>query len=425
MQLDCKKYERWDIMIKRYIESSIADAIKHFPIVLLTGPRQIGKSTILYHSFAINGYSYVSLDDQLELMMAKSDPKSFLDIHPYPLIIDEAQKAPELFVEIERIVNISRLERGNLNSNGMYILSGSQRKKLLDESEESLSGRVGILDMSNLSLNEIYSLENSLFEIDISKCSIKAKRYYLNDRKAFDYIVRGFFPVLYDDEKLSTQMFYSSYLTTYLEKDLRDILTVSDEFKFINFLRLLASNTGEELIYDNYAKQVGIATNTVKTWVAALVKTAIIYLVQPYNEESIVKRIVKRPKMYFFDTGLAAYLCGIDSSETLERSFLKGRFFETFVFNEIRKSFMNCGIMQNLFYYRDTDQNEIDLVLVRNGKLSCIEIKSGQNFNASSTKGFKKLEASKLEHGKNAIICTADKISIISDGTLILPISSI
>ena len=198
-------------MIKRYIESSIADAIKHFPIVLLTGPRQIGKSTILYHSFATNGYSYVSLDDQLELMMAKSDPKSFLDIHPYPLIIDEAQKAPELFVEIERIVNISRLERGNLNSNGMYILSGSQRKKLLDESEESLSGRVGILDMSNLSLNEIYSLENSLFEIDISKCSTKAKRYYLNDRKAFDYIVRGFFPVLYDDEKLSTQMFYSSY----------------------------------------------------------------------------------------------------------------------------------------------------------------------------------------------------------------------
>lgn len=133
MQLDCKKYERWNIMIKRYIESSIADAIKHFPIVLLTGPRQIGKSTILYHSFATNGYSYVSLDDQLELIMAKSDLKSFLDIDPYPLIIDEAQKAPELFVEIERIVIISRLERGNLNSNGMYILSGSQRKKLLGQ----------------------------------------------------------------------------------------------------------------------------------------------------------------------------------------------------------------------------------------------------------------------------------------------------
>lgn len=412
-------------MIKRFIQSSIEEAIMHFPVVLLTGPRQIGKSTILYNSFLAKGFGYVSLDDSLELMMAKSDPKSFLDVHKIPLIIDEAQKAPELFKEIEHIVNKSRLENGNLKSNGMYILSGSQRKKLLDESEESLSGRVGILDMSNLSLNEILGLENSLFEIDLIKCANKSQRYYLNDEKAFEYIVRGFFPVLYDDINLKSQLFYSSYITTYLEKDLRDILNINDEFKFLSFLRLLASNTGEELVYDNYSKQVGVSTNTIKSWIAALVKTAVIYLVQPYNEESIVKRVVKRPKMYFFDTGLAAYLCGVDSAETLERSFLKGRFFETFVFNEIRKSFMNSGIMQELYYYRDSEQNEVDLILIRNGRISCVEIKSGQNFNASSTKGFKKLEASKLEHAKNAIICTADKVSILNDGTLLLPISSI
>ncbi len=412
-------------MIKRFIQSSIEEAIMHFPVVLLTGPRQIGKSTILYNSFLAKGFNYVSLDDSLELMMAKSDPKSFLDVHKLPLIIDEAQKAPELFKEIEHIVNKSRLENGNLKSNGMYILSGSQRKKLLDESEESLSGRVGILDMSNLSLNEILGMENSLFEIDLIKCANKSQRYYLNDKKAFEYIVRGFFPVLYDDINLKSQLFYSSYITTYLEKDLRDILNINDEFKFLSFLRLLASNTGEELVYDNYSKQVGVSTNTIKSWIAALVKTAVIYLVQPYNEESIVKRVVKRPKMYFFDTGLAAYLCGVDSAETLERSFLKGRFFETFVFNEIRKSFMNSGIMQELYYYRDNEQNEVDLILIRNGKISCVEIKSGQNFNASSTKGFKKLEASKLEHAKNAIICTADKVSILNDGTLLLPISSI
>lgn len=412
-------------MIKRFIQSSIEEAIMHFPVVLLTGPRQIGKSTILYNSFLAKGFNYVSLDDSLELMMAKSDPKSFLDVHKIPLIIDEAQKAPELFKEIEHIVNKSRLENGNLKSNGMYILSGSQRKKLLDESEESLSGRVGILDMSNLSLNEILGMENSLFEIDLIKCANKSQRYYLNDEKAFEYIVRGFFPVLYDDINLKSQLFYSSYITTYLEKDLRDILNINDEFKFLSFLRLLASNTGEELVYDNYSKQVGVSTNTIKSWIAALVKTAVIYLVQPYNEESIVKRVVKRPKMYFFDTGLAAYLCGVDSAETLERSFLKGRFFETFVFNEIRKSFMNSGIMQELYYYRDSEQNEVDLILIRNGRISCVEIKSGQNFNASSTKGFKKLEASKLEHDKNAIICTADKVSILNDGTLLLPISSI
>lgn len=412
-------------MIKRFIQSSIEEAIMHFPVVLLTGPRQIGKSTILYNSFLAKGFNYVSLDDSLELMMAKSDPKSFLDVHKIPLIIDEAQKAPELFKEIEHIVNKSRLENGNLKSNGMYILSGSQRKKLLDESEESLSGRVGILDMSNLSLNEILGMENSLFEIDLIKCANKSQRYYLNDKKAFEYIVRGFFPVLYDDINLKSQLFYSSYITTYLEKDLRDILNINDEFKFLNFLRLLASNTGEELIYDNYSKQVSVSTNTIKSWIAALVKTAVIYLVQPYNEESIVKRVVKRPKMYFFDTGLAAYLCGVDSAETLERSFLKGRFFETFIINEIRKSFMNSGIMQELYYYRDSEQNEVDLILIRNGEISCVEIKSGQNFNASSTKGFKKLEASKLEHAKNAIICTVDKVSILNDGTLLLPISSI
>lgn len=412
-------------MIKRFIQSSIEEAIMHFPVVLLTGPRQIGKSTILYNSFLAKGFNYVSLDDSLELMMAKSDPKSFLSVHKVPLIIDEAQKAPELFKEIEHIVNKSRLENGNLKSNGMYILSGSQRKKLLDESEESLSGRVGILDMSNLSLNEILGLENSLFEIDLIKCANKSQRYYLNDEKAFEYIVRGFFPVLYDDINLKSQLFYSSYITTYLEKDLRDILNINDEFKFLSFLRLLASNTGEELVYDNYSKQVGVSTNTIKSWIAALVKTAVIYLVQPYNEESIVKRVVKRPKMYFFDTGLAAYLCGVDSAETLERSFLKGRFFETFIFNEIRKSFMNSGIMQELYYYRDNEQNKVDLILIKNGRISCVEIKSGQNFNASSTKGFKKLEASKLEHAKNAIICTSDKISILNDGTLLLPISSI
>lgn len=224
---------------------------------------------------------------------------------------------------------------------------------------------------------------------------------------------------------MKASLFYSSYLTTYLEKDLKELISVNDETKFINFMKILASNTGEELIYDNYAKNVGVSTNTIKAWISVLIKTGIIYLVEPYNEESIVKRVVKRPKMYFFDTGLAAYLCGIDSPETLQRSFLKGRFFETFIFNEIRKSYMNAGQMQSLYYYRDTDQNEVDLILLKNGFLSCIEIKAGQTFNASNTKSFRKLQNTKYEKGKNAIICTADKISIISDGTFLLPICSI
>lgn len=210
-----------------------------------------------------------------------------------------------------------------------------------------------------------------------------------------------------------------------MQKDLKELTNVNDESKFINFLRLLASNTGEELVYDNYAKQVGVAVNTIKSWTSTLTKTGIIYLVNPYNEESIVKRIVKRPKMYFFDTGLAAYLCGIDSAKTLQNSFLKGRFFETFIFNEIRKSYMNSGISQELYYYRDADQNEVDLVLVKDGVLSCLEIKTGQNFNLSATKAFKKLDKTKLSKGNNAIICTTDKVSLLDDKTFLLPVSTI
>lgn len=224
---------------------------------------------------------------------------------------------------------------------------------------------------------------------------------------------------------MPTQIFYSSYLTTFIERDLKDLISLNDETGFLNFLRLLASNTGEELIYDNYAKAVGVSLNTIKSWINVLSESGIIYLVAPYNEESLVKRVVKRPKMYFFDTGLAAYLCGIDSPSTLQKSFLKGRFFETFVFNEIRKSFINAGIKQELFYYRDFDQNEVDLILLRDGVLSCIEIKAGTNFNASYTKAFSKLSSTKYIKGGNAIICTGDRVSVLNDGTYVLPVSSI
>jgi len=412
-------------MINRFIVKSISETLKHFPVVLLTGPRQIGKSTIVYSQFVNKGYSYVSLDDPLELNVAQINPRGFLQSHPYPLIIDEAQKAPQLFVEIERIVNKSRLEVGNKESNGMYILSGSNRKQLLAESQESLSGRVAILDMSNLSLNEILNKDNNPFAINYENSNVRSNRYYVSETEAFKYIVRGFFPALYDDLGINTQTYYSSYITTYLEKDLKEILNITNQQKFISFLRILASNTGQELIYENYAKQVGVVLNTIKVWVDSLVKTGIIYLVESYNEESVVKRIVKRPKLYFFDTGLACYLCGIDSAYTLQNSFLNGRFFETFVVNEIRKTYLNAGLIQNLYYYRDSDQNEIDLILINDGKLSCIEIKSGHSANVSMIKSFKKLNETKLLHGTNAVICTSDKVSYLNENTLVLPIAAI
>lgn len=412
-------------MIQRNIVATIKEAISHYPITLLTGPRQVGKSTLLYNYLRPEGYDYVSLDDSLALSLARKDPRTFLQLHKTPLIIDEIQKAPELFPELERIVNESRLKKGNDLSNGLYVLSGSQRESLLRNSKESLSGRVAILEMSNLSLNEIHQRKSEPFVVDAKRAYSRSKDFSIDEATALQLIVRGCFPVLYQDQGVKQDLFYSSYVTTYLEKDLKELLSIRDELAFVHFLQILASNTGEELIYDNYAKQIGVMTNTIKAWISVLVKTGIIYLVEPYNETSVVKRVVKRPKMYFFDTGLACYLCGIDSAETLQRSFLKGRLFETFVFNEIKKSYVENGLEQKLYYYRDSEQYEIDMVLLREGTLSCVEIKMGQSFHRNYQKAFKKLEKTKYERGKDAIICTCDQLSIEEDGTYLFPVSSI
>lgn len=412
-------------MINRHIESVINNAIQHFPCVMLTGPRQVGKSTLLRNIYEGHPYSYVSLDDTLEMNLADSDPRLFLQRHPYPVIIDEAQKAPGLFVELERVINDVRSKKGNKAAAGMFIISGSTRHDLMDRAEESLAGRVGIISMDSLSISEIADDKNVAFLSDDQLSSIrKAQELYPGD-KIFEIIASGNLPQLFDDPDTDKNIFFSSYISTYMEKDLENFVAIQDENTFINFLRLLASNTGEELIYDNYAKAIGIAATTVKIWVSALEKTGIITLIQPYYEQSITKRIVKRPKMYFFDTGLAMYLCGIESSDTLQRSFLKGRMFETFAVNEIMKSFHNAGIYQPLYYYRDNNQNEIDLVFVRDGNLHCVEVKAGTTFKDNADKSFKQLNETAYTRGRNAIVCTADRLSAMKSGTLIVPVTSV
>lgn len=406
-------------MIYRHIDEYIDDCVNHYPVTLLSGPRQIGKSTLIFNKYINKGFKYVELSDLTLRAFAKNDPKGFLEAYEAPLIIDEAQKAPELFPEIEKIVNKARLEKGNKEANGMYILSGSERKKLLERSRESLAGRVALVDMSNLSMNEILIRENRVFDINFSEIIKRNKNYEVND--IYDYIFRGFFPALYDDLTQKENTFYRSYIATYLEKDLKDLIDVNDEVKFLNFLKVLASNTGQELIYENYSKIIGAATNTIKSWVNALVISNIIYLLEPYNEESIVKRIVKRPKLYFFDTGLVCYLCDIDSKETLKKHFLKGRIFETFIMNEIKKTYINAGISKEFYYYRDTNQNEIDLILINKGSLSCVEIKAGDNFGDSDVKAFKIMNDTRLERGKDCIISGGNDITSLKNNVYIFP----
>lgn len=412
-------------MIERHITKAIDFAIEHFPCTVLTGPRQVGKTTLLDKKYRTKGFSYVTLDNSADRLLAKNDPKSFLELHPCPLIIDEAQKAVELFPELEHLINEKRRLEGNDSANGMYILSGSSRRDLLEKAKESLAGRAAILDMSSLSINEIYDRENTPFVPNVSIFSKKLKQKVLSQDEILKLIVKGQLPALYDDQTLQSPIFYSSYIDTYLDKDIKEQIEIKDELKFYNLLTLVASLTGQELVYENLAKQVGVSANTIKSWISIMSKTGVIYLLQPYYEESWTKRVVKRPKIYFFDTGVACHLLGIDSKETLEKSFLKGHLFETLVVNEIRKTYMNDGEKIKIFYYRDSNQNEVDFVLIRNGTIYCFDAKFGKEFNLGDVSSFKELNDTKYEKGKGAIICTSEQISALSEKVLVVPISAI
>jgi len=412
-------------MIERHIKKVIDYCIAHFPCTILTGPRQVGKSTLLSKKYDGKGFSYVTLDNTADRMLARNDPKTFLAIHPYPLIIDEAQKATQLFEEIEFIINEKRRLEGNAAANGMYILSGSSRKDLLARAKESLAGRAALLDMAPLSLSEIYQRDNVPFVSDPAVFSKRIHDFSLSQDELLDLIVKGQMPELYADEGLRGPVFYSSFVSTYLEKDVKDEIELKDESRFYNLIILVASLTGQELNYDNLAKQIGVSAPTIKAWISILAKTGIVHLLQPYYEESWTKRVVKSPKIYFFDTGIACYLLGIDSKETLSKSFLKGRLFETFVVNEIRKTYENDGDKTNFYYYRDYSQNEVDIVFVKKGKLYAIECKFGEKFGLSDVSGFKELADTKYEKAKASVICSSENISALSDDILVIPVKAI
>lgn len=413
------------IMIERHIKEVIDYSLKHFPCVVLTGPRQVGKTTLLTEKYEGRGFSYVTLDNTPDRLLAQNDPKTFLSIHPYPLIIDEAQKATQLFEEIEYIINEKRRHEGNDAANGMFILSGSSRIDLLEKAKESLAGRVAFLDMSPLSLSEIYGRDNLPFIPDPKILSKRINNISLNQDELLGLIVKGQMPELYADKGIRGSIFYSSFISTYLDKDIRAEIDLKDESKFYNLIVLLASLTGQELNYDSLSKQVGVTATTIKSWVSVMAKTGIVHLLQPYYEESWTKRIVKSPKIYFFDTGIASYLLGIDSKETLSKSFLKGRLFETFVVNEIRKTYDNAGDKTNFFYYRDYNQNEIDIVFVKKGTIYPIECKFGETHKLSEVSGFKELKNTHYSLAKASIVCSSESISALSENVLIIPVKSI
>lgn len=409
-------------MINRTIKKVLLNNINSYPITLVTGARQIGKSTLCYELTDEYNYNYVSLDDIDDRSEAINDPKFFLSKHKPPLIIDEVQYAPMLFECIEAIVNKKRLEAGD--ANGMYVLTGSQKFKLMKSVTESMAGRVGVINMSPLSFNEVIGRKEIPFKVDL-ETAFDRSNYKITTDELFKTITKGFYPELYRNPNLNVNSFYSNYVSTYIDKDVSDAIEVKNKLLFHKLMQILASLTGEELVYDNLAKQIGVDKKTIMNWISVLEASNIIYLLQPYYENSLTKRVVKRPKIYFKDTGLACHLAKLGDPESLAVSHFSGHFVETYVINEIIKSYENTETYAEFYYYRDNEQNEVDLIIQSSGRLTLIEIKSGMNFNNNSIKGFKALNDSNYIIDTSCVICLNESIYKINDNVYALPITVI
>ena len=400
--------------IKRTSEDVIKNLSKQFKVVLVTGARQVGKSTLLKH--CDENRNYVSLDDLSERELAINEPKLFLETHKAPLIIDEIQYAPELLSYIKLIVDKS-------DKKGQYWLTGSQQFHLMKNVSESLAGRVGILDLMGLSLAELSQTPNNEpFFPDLEYIEERRenhKNYSTSD--IFKIIYNGSFPALNNqDEFQDRNAFYSAYIRTYIERDIRDLSSISNEMKFLNFIRVVAARTGQVLKYSELANAVDISEPTAKTWLSVLVSSNIVYLLEPYYR-NITKRMTKMPKIYFLDTGLCSYLTGWSSPEVIEKGAMNGAFFETFVVSEILKSYRHNGERPLIYWYRDTQQKEIDLLIERDGKLHPIEIKLTSNPNKSMLKHFNILD----NQGYGGLICMRESDIPLTEDVSAIPISYI
>lgn len=397
---------------QRTLSSVIEKATKSFKVVLITGPRQVGKST-LFEKLMEPGRTKVSLDDFDVLTLAKQDPNLFFQTYKPPLLIDEVQKAPELLVQIKKIVDAT-------DEKGLFWLTGSQKFTLMKNVSESLTGRVAVLDLQGLSQSE--KLNNPDRGIFVPDMPLQTKRPIWSAKETFKVIHTGSYPQLFDGIT-DWELYYKSYVDTYLMRDVKDIVQLGNELTFLRFLKVLAPLTAQQLNYANLARNIDVAPNTVKNWVNILQALGIIYLLQPYFENNIGKRLVKSPKVYFMDTGLCAYLCAIKTSDALMESYLSGEFVETYAVSEIIKSYIHNGKTPNIYYCRTLNQEEIDVVIEQNDKVYPIEIKQTATPNISMAKNFKLVDEQKK--GIGCILCLSEKFIPINKDLYVIPISYI
>ena len=405
--------------ISRTMEQVVLKTSRQYPVVMVCGQRQTGKSTMLSHLKEDNRV-YVSFDKAETRALAKNDPALFFEIYGHKLLIDEFQREPSILLEIKNIVDNAAYN--GENPNGMFWLTGSQKFKMMKNISESLAGRVAVLTMLPMSEREIEGKEEIPFSSDIE--TLKTKEYEKKTQKeVFDTIFRGGMPKIVTEPELDRDLYYSSYIDTYIARDVSELEHVGKLDDFRTLLTYLAANTSHELVYDNISKDMGISAPTIKEWVTILERSGIIYILRPYYN-NISKRLVKTPKCYFLDTGLAAYLTSWPTAETLMNGNASGAFFETYVVGEILKSFYNWGKEPPLYYYRDVDRKEVDLLMVKEGKLYPMEIKKAKN-PSSPDRNFSVLKNLGLEVMPGLILSMADEFFPINREEWLCPIGKI
>lgn len=399
--------------IRRAAEKTAWEMAKHFPVLLVTGPRQVGKTTML-QNIAEKGRRYISLDDPVARNLAVSDPGLFLQRYQPPVIIDEIQYAPQLLPYIKLYVDEHKTK-------GDFWLTGSQVFYLMKGVSESLAGRVGIINMRGLSYSEIIGAESAAFKMDRETLLLKAtRRPALQLANLFNLILKGSMPALYADEQ-ELEPFFASYMQTYLQRDVKDLTQVGDEMIFFRFVTCLAARTGQLLNLSDVARDTGISQPTAKQWLSILVSSGLVYLLEPYYN-NILKRLIKTPKLYFLDTGLCAYLTRWITAESLEAGAMSGAFFETWVVAEIVKSYYNAGQRPPLYFYRDKDQQEVDVLIQANNILYPLEIKKSVNPGPQAGRHFKTLAKTKQPIGTGGIICLYSDLLPLDRNNWLVPV---
>lgn len=399
-------------MKKRTLLPYIKNASENFPVVLVSGPRQVGKTTI-FDLAAGRERKKVSLDDENAMLLATSDPVAFFEQFSPPVLIDEVQYAPQLFKQIKILSD-------RLKKNGLFWLTGSQVFSMMKNVSETLAGRIAILNLQGFSQSEIS--DNPDTKPFVPKIMPEREGYRLTVKSAFENIWRGSFPRLLTSPEMNWNMFYSSYIKTYLERDVRQILNISQERTFYLFLKVLAARTAQLVNYNDIARDLDISAKTVKAWISILETSGIVFHLHPYSN-NLTKRAIKTPKLYFFDTGLVSYLTGQDSPQILHNGPMAGAIFENYAISEIVKSYWHNAEEISAYYYRDKDGYEIDLIIEREGRLHPVEIKKTASPSKVDIKNFPIMEKFGREVGMGAVVCLRETPIPLNSNVVAIPVN--